>query len=279
MAVAARLCAAGRDVVLCVRTPFDELQLTGPDGCLTVTPSVATGPAAVGPTPWVLLATKAHQVSAAADWLRSLAGPRTTIAILQNGVEHEDRVRPHANGATLLPAIVDCRCEATAPGRIVQHTPADIAVPDTAAGRAFVAVCAGAGLGARVTADFTTVAWRKLCLNVAGGAVTALTDRPLGVVRRPDVADVARMLIRECIAVGRSEGARLDDALAGEIVSAMIDGPQDAGTSMLTDRRRGLPLEADARNGAVARIGARHGIPTPVNAALTALLTAIHAPA
>jgi 2-dehydropantoate 2-reductase len=179
----------------------------------------------------------------------------------------------------LLPAIVDCRCEATAPGRIVQHTPADIAVPDTAAGRAFVAVCAGAGLGARVTADFTTVAWRKLCLNVAGGAVTALTDRPLGVVRRPDVADVARMLIRECIAVGRSEGARLDDALAGEIVSAMIDGPQDAGTSMLTDRRRGLPLEADARNGAVARIGARHGIPTPVNAALTALLTAIHAPA
>jgi 2-dehydropantoate 2-reductase len=45
---------------------------------------------------------------------------------------------------------------------------------------------------------------------------------------------------------------------------------------MLTDRRAGRPLEAEARNGAVARIGARHGIATPLNQALTALLNAIN---
>ncbi len=45
---------------------------------------------------------------------------------------------------------------------------------------------------------------------------------------------------------------------------------------MLADRRLGLPLEVDARNGPVARIGARHGIATPLNRALTALLAAIH---
>ena len=275
--VAARLCAVARDVVLCVRAPFDELRLEGPDGRLAVKPPLVTSPEAVGPTPWVLLATKAHQTSGAADWLRALATPRTTIAILQNGVEHEARVQPYANGAMLLPAVVDCRAVATGPGQIIQRTAAEIVVPDTDAGRAFVALCEGTGLGVRVTADFTTAAWRKLCLNVAGGAITALSDRPLGVVRRPDVAEVARTLIRECIAVGRAEGARLEDELADEIVAAMIHGPDDAGTSMLTDRRRGRILEVDARNGAVARIGARHGIDTPVNAALTALLAAIHA--
>jgi 2-dehydropantoate 2-reductase len=274
---AARLCAAGRGVVLCVRTRFDALVVESPYGELKVTPPVATRPGAVGPTPWVMLATKAHQTAGAADWLRALATPRTTIAILQNGVEHAERVRPHANGAALLPVVVDCRAEPIAPGRIVQHTAADLTVPDTDAGRAFVALCEGAGLGARVTADFATAAWRKLCLNVAGGAVTALTDRPLGVVRRPDVAEVARALIRECIAVGRAEGARLDEALADEIVDAMIEGPADAGTSMLTDRRRGRVLEVDARNGAVVRIGARHGIATPVSAAVTALLAALPA--
>jgi 2-dehydropantoate 2-reductase len=56
----------------------------------------------------------------------------------------------------------------------------------------------------------------------------------------------------------------------------MVAGPADAGTSMLTDRRAGRLLEADARNGAVARIGARHGIATPLNRAVTALLEAIH---
>jgi 2-dehydropantoate 2-reductase len=275
--VAARLCAAARDVVLCVRARFDELRLESPDGHLKLTPPVVTSPEAVGPTAWVLLATTAHQTSGAADWRRALAPPRTTLAILQNGVEHAERVRPYANGATLLPAVVDCRANAKSPGRIVQHTAADIVVPDTPAGRAFVALCEGTGLGVRVTADFATAAWRKLCLNVAGGAITALSDRTLGVVRRPDVADVARTLIRECIAVGRAEGARLEDELADEIVADMIQGPADAGTSMLTDRRRGRLLEVDARNGAVARIGARHGIGTPVNTALTALLAAIHA--
>jgi 2-dehydropantoate 2-reductase len=112
--------------------------------------------------------------------------------------------------------------------------------------------------------------------DVAGGAITALTDRPLGVMRRPDVAQVARNLIYECLLVGRAEGAVLDEGLVEEIVMSMVRSPAKAGTSMLTDRRAGRLLEADARNGAVARIGTRHGIETPLNRALTALLNAIH---
>jgi 2-dehydropantoate 2-reductase len=274
--VAARLSAAGRDIVLCVRRQFDELLLEGPDGTLKVTPTVVTSPEDVGPVGWILLATKAHQTSGTAGWLRALAATRTTIVILQNGVEHEERVRAYANGATLLPAVVDCRAGRIDPGRIIQRTPAEIVVPATDAGRAFVALCDGTALRVRTTADFATAAWRKLCVNVAGGAITALSDRTLGVVRRPEVAEVARDLIRECIAVGRAEGAMLEDELVDEIVTAMIHGPEEAGTSMLADRRLGLPLEVYARNGAVARIGVRHGIATPLNKAVTALLAAIH---
>jgi 2-dehydropantoate 2-reductase len=275
--VAARLASAGRNVVLCVREPFDELVVEGPDGTVTVTPPVVTSPEAVGSVPWVLLATKAHQTSGASGWLRALATPQTTIVILQNGVEHEARVRPFAHAATLVAAVVECRAARIAPGRIAQHTAAEIVVPATDAGRNFLALCEGTPLGVRVTADFVTAAWRKLCLNVAGGAITALSDRTLGVLRRPDVADVARGLIRECIEVGRAEGAVLEEELADEIVGAMVRGPEDASTSMLADRRAGQPLEVDARNGAVVRIGARHGIKTPLNGALTALLAAMHA--
>lgn len=78
------------------------------------------------------------------------------------------------------------------------------------------------------------------------------------------------------LVVGRAEGARLDESLVEEIVTAMMLTPAEAGTSMLTDRRAGRLLEADARNGAVARIGACHGIETPLNRALTALLNALN---
>jgi 2-dehydropantoate 2-reductase len=275
--VAARLCAGGRDdVVLCVRTPFDALVAEGPEGILRATPRLVTTPDAVQPVPWVLLATKAHQTAGAADWLRALATSQTTVAILQNGVEHEERVAPYANGATLLPVVVDCPADRVAPGRIVQRAPAQLIVPATEAGRHFTQLCAGTDVSVTITPDFVTAAWRKLCLNVAGGAITALTDRPLGVMRRPDVAQVARDLIRECIMVGRAEGAILDGGLVEEVVTSMVVAPAEAGTSMLTDRRAGRLLEADARNGVVARIGARHGIETPLNRAVTALLTAIH---
>jgi 2-dehydropantoate 2-reductase len=76
--------------------------------------------------------------------------------------------------------------------------------------------------------------------------------------------------------VGRAEGAVLEEELVEEIVTSMVVAPAEAGTSMLTDRRAGRVLEADARNGAVTRLGTRHGIATPLNQAMTALLTAIH---
>lgn len=275
--VAARLCAAGRDdVVLCVRTPFDELVVEGPAGTQRTTPRIVMTPDALQPVPWILFATKAHQTAGAADWLKALATSETTVAILQNGVEHEERLAPYADGATLLPVIVNCPAARVAPGRIVQHATAQLIVPATEAGQRFAQLFAGTDISVTVTKDFVTDAWRKLCLNAAGGAITALTDRPIGVVRRPDVAQVARDLIRECVMVGRAEGARLDEGLVEEIVTSMVKGPPERGTSMLTDRRAGQLLEADARNGAVVRIGARHGIETPLNWAVTALLTAIH---
>jgi 2-dehydropantoate 2-reductase len=133
--IAAHLCAAGRDeVVLCVRIPFDALVVEGPAGILRATPRLVTTPATVQPVPWVLLATKAHQTAGAAAWLHALVTSRTTVAILQNGVEHEQRVAPYADGATLLPAVVECPAVRMAPGRIVQRAPAHLMVPATAEG-------------------------------------------------------------------------------------------------------------------------------------------------
>ena len=54
--------------------------------------------------------------------------------------------------------------------------------------------------------------------------------------------------------------------------------PAEMGSSMLYDRMAGRPLEWQALYGAVARIGARHGISTPFNEALAGLLAVISEP-
>ena len=74
--------------------------------------------------------------------------------------------------------------------------------------------------------------------------------------------------------VGRAEGADLDDGLAAEVTARLAGRPPGTASSILTDRRAGRALEWEARNGVVQRLGARHGIPTPVSDVIVPLLAA-----
>ena len=53
-----------------------------------------------------------------------------------------------------------------------------------------------------------------------------------------------------------------------------MTSPADSVNSLLADRLAGRPMEWDARNGVIVRLGAIHGVPTPVNAMASTLLAA-----
>ncbi len=200
---------AGHEVVLCGRRPGPAPVVERPDGGEhPIAAEVESDPSATdGPVPWVLLAVKAHQTAGAADWLRALCGPETTVAVLQNGVEHRALVGPLAGDATVLPTVVWCPSEMVAPGRVQQRGEARLTVPD--------------------------------------------------------------------VAVARAEGAGLDAADAEAVVDRLASFPPDLGTSILFDRLAGRPMEWDARNGVVCRLGRAHGIETPVSDVLVPLLAAL----
>ena len=274
-ALAAPLAASGRhDVVLCVREPFERLVVESPARRIEVQARCETDPARMAPVAWILLATKAQDVPGAGKWLAALARPGTVVAVLQNGVEHRERVTPFAGPAEVLPVVVELPAARSAPGQIRMRAGARLTVPAGAAGAAFAELFAGTDVAVEVTSDFARSAWRKLCLNAASGALTALTSRTVEVLHEPGLAELARGIMLECLAVARAEGAALEDAVADEILARLLALPAGSGNSMLYDRRAGRPLELDARNGAIVRLGARHGIATPLNAAATALLAA-----
>lgn len=267
------------DLTVAARTAIDTIEVETAEGVLRTAPRVCTAPGEItNSVDWVLLATKTYQVDAALPWLERLGGPETRIAILQNGVEQLERLPARFPREQLVPVVIDCPAERSAPGRVRQRGPALATVPDDAAGRAFVALFAGTSVLARTTDDWRSAAWRKLCLNAAG-AISAATLRPAGIVHFPPAADLMRAIIREVILVGRAEGARLDDSLVEMIIEASRHAPRDAVNSMQADRAAGRPMEIDARNGVIVRLGRLHGIPTPYNETLTTLLQAMeHVP-
>lgn len=277
---AAHLLETGRhDVVVCARRPFDELLLESGGRTIRHRPAVLTDPARAHPVDWVLLATKAHQTGAVRAWLERLVGPETTVVVLQNGIDHEDRVHRIVPSARVVPTVVYCGAEKLAPGHVVHRTNGFLIVPEGNEAAPLVELFAGSDAEIRPSTHFLESLWQKLSANVVANGMTALTARRMEVFRQPDLAEQARRLARECQAVARAEGAEIDDHYADALVEGMAAMPDDAGTSMLYDRLAGRPLEHDALHGAVVRAARRHGIATPVLDTVAALLAALSAPA
>jgi 2-dehydropantoate 2-reductase len=260
-------------VTVCVRTPLDHLQIDTPRGVIRAEPQMLSDPAQAVVVDWALVTTKAYDAEGAARWLKGLVGPETRVAVIQNGVEHVERFSSYLPAERIVPVVIDLPAERTAPGRILQRQNGTIRVPDDANGRAFAELFASTPIEATTTPDWKTAAWRKLCINSAG-AVSALTIQPNGVSRREPIAAIMRDLVAECVAVGRAEGAQLEDDLPQTVVDGYRSAPPESLNSMHADRLAGRPMEIDARNGVIVRLGARHGIATPVNAMMVALLEA-----
>ena len=260
------------EVTVCARTPFDRLAVDTPSGPIAASPRVVTDPADAEPADWVLVATKAYDAEQASRWFPAVRRDDTPVVILQNGVEHVERFAPFVAVEHLVPAVIDCPAERTAPGRMRQRGPSWIVVPDTEQGRAFVPLFARTNFDVS-TGDFRTRAWAKLCIN-APGAISAILLKPTGVIQLEPIADVTRGIVRECLAVGRAEGAALDDGIVESVVEGARRAPPDSLNSLIADRLAGRPMEIDARNGAVVRFGRKHGIPTPLNEMAVALLVA-----
>ena len=270
--LAAWLCQDDRhQVAVAARTPFDAIEVQTPEGVIHAKPRVHTAVGQVSPVDWVLVATKAYDSEAAAKWFPAACGPRTRVAVIQNGVEHVARFDKHIERGRIVPVMIDLPADRVSPGKTVQRGPAHLVVPTGRNGEDFVKLFAHTNFDMQQTDDFATAVWRKLCLNCAG-APCAVLMKPQGIVHHEPVAELMRELVRECVAVGRAEGAKLDDSIPGEIIDRMKRGQRDSGNSMYADRVAGRPMEHDARNGVIVRLGKKHGIAAPMNALMVALL-------
>lgn len=259
-------------VTVAARSELSEIEVQTPERSLKVAPRVVAQVSDAHPVDWVVVTTKAYDSQAAAEWFQGFCDARTVVAILQNGVEHVERFAPYFPRERLLPVMVDIPAERTAPGRVHQRRNGRMIVPEEALGARFVELFSHTPIAVSQAADFKSELWRKLCLNAAG-ALSAIVLQPAVIARHDGVAQIMEDIVRECIAVGRAEGAVLDDSLAQKIVAGYRSTP-DSINSIHADRLAGRQMEIDARNGVIVRLGRKHGIATPINSMVVALLEA-----
>ena len=304
--VAAAAVDAGHDVVVCARRRLDRLVVERTDGVRELDVPVLVDPGEATEADWVLLATKAQDAAGAAAWFGPLIGPNTTVVVLQNGVDHAERIGPLVpRGTRVLPALVYVAAESLGPGHVLHRMGAritvpgapgtasdgararfDTPVPETAVradrtatdpAERFAALLDGSWLHVERVADFPTAAWRKLLTNVGANPVTSLTMKRMSVIQHdPAVRELTKALLDEAIAVGKAAGAALTDADVDHTLEIYDGFAGDDGTSMLYDRLAGRATEHELITGAVVRLGERHGVPVPLNRAILALMHGVN---
>ncbi len=278
-AAAGILKEAGRyEVTVCVRRPLERLIFERLGGTVELPLRALTDPGEAGPVDWVLLCTKAHETASAGPWLARLCAPETRVAVLQNGIDHAARVAPFIGAATAVPVIVYYNGERLAPDHVRFRSVSrhELVVPDDEGGRALAALLDGTLLRVLPAADFAIRAWRKLLLNAAANPITALTMQRQAVLRQPDVYALCLGVLEEGVRVARAAGVPLADNEAAERMETLMSFSPELGTSMYFDRQAGRPTEIEALNGAVVAAGERHGVATPLNRMLLALMRAVN---
>ncbi|WP_231883351.1 oxidoreductase, partial [Enterobacter sp. SENG-6] len=197
----------------------------------------------------------------------------TVVCALQNGVEQKAQLEPWVNGATVLPSVVWFPAQREPDASVWLRAKPRLTLPDVPQAKRVVDALQGTRCAVELSADFATVAWRKLLQNAVAGLMV-LANRRAGMFSREDISALGLAYLREGLTVARAEGAALNDDVAQEILANFQRAPADLGTSILADRQANRPLEWDIRNGVIQRYGRAHGIPVPISDVIVPLLAA-----
>lgn len=251
--------------------------------------ALAAGPYDVG-----VFALKSFDTAAAVDQLVATGQPIPPILSLQNGVDNEATIAARLGAAAVITGTVTTAVGKPGLGEVTEEKRRGMGI---ALGHPLAAPIAAAldaaGLAARTFPQAGPMKWSKLLTNLTGNATSAILDLPVAELfadRRLYQVEVA--VLRECLAVMRAMGYRPVDlpgtpvrllALAASrlprfiaqpaLTKALGSGRGDKMPSFHIDLHSGRgKSEVYWLNGAVARIGAKHGVDAPVNRVLTEVL-------
>ena len=256
-----RLTGAG-DVVGHPRATADAAELPSCDFGIVATKAMHTGPA---------IAATAHAF--ADGW----------VATVQNGLGNEETIAGHVDrvirgttfpaGKLLEPGHVqwDVQGETT-------FGPYDERTPFAEVER-LADACTRGGMPAAAVTDARGPQWRKVIFNASTNPIGALTGLTHGrVCERPDLRALVTGLVDEGKAVAAAQGIELD-ADPEELIdhAAKPEVAYGHKASMLQDVEARRATEVDYLNGGIVRFGEEHGVPTPLNASIQALVKGVEA--
>jgi 2-dehydropantoate 2-reductase len=292
--LAARLSASGEDVTIIARG--EHLAAIRERGLLVrsevfgemICRAPATDdPAGVGPADVVVLATKAHGLTAIAPILKPLLQADTIVLTLQNGIPwwyfygvggkwegtRLESVDPggvmakHIAADRVIGALAYCSSSMVKPG-VVDHLEGirfpmgELNGQRTPRIQQLTKTLDAAGLKGSIRADIRRDIWGKLMGNAPFNPISALTRATMEeMLRFPETRRVIVSIMEEVQAVAAAVGSETGLTIEKRVAGAEQVGPHK--TSMLQDLEAGRSPELEPIVGAVVEVAEKAGVAVP----------------
>ena len=234
-------------------------------------------PREAAPLDLAIVLVKSHATRAAARSLLPALGGISWVLTLQNGLGNAEALAEVLGRDRLLAGVTAQGATLLGPGH-VRHAGfgpnhiTDLVGGITDRARWAAELLTAAGLPAEPAADLAPLVWAKLIANTAINPLSALTGHRNGELPASPLGRLFDDLAEETAAVARALGVRLpfEDGAAHAREVARVTAINRS--SMLQDVEAGRPTEIGAMNEAVVLEGARLGVATPLNRAVSALV-------
>jgi 2-dehydropantoate 2-reductase len=195
----------------------DGLSLEGASGTRNVRLNATTDAAAAGQCDLVIIATKAMDVTAAAQAARPMLGPDSTVLTIQNGLGSAARVADELGPERVVLGVVGgFGASITAPGKAHHNGMQLVRLgemnrPLSERVEKLAELWRSAGFTVKCFDDIDQLVWEKLICNCAFSASAALTGWTVGeILADEDVWSIAGNCALEAYRVARASNIRLD---------------------------------------------------------------------
>ena len=258
------------------------LRIAGSVGEFTVQAQAESDPSRIGPVDAVIVAVKTYDNDSAFPLVRPLVGPHTTVLTLQNGVDSAEDLAAIIGRPAVIAGATYVATAIEAPGVIRQTGThrrlvfGEFFEPEPVVServRRLETAMSAADIHAEAVPDARPAIWEKFIYLAPFAAFTGAARLPIGPLWRDDDARGAFLqAVAEVRGVARASGVDVPDNLLARVEQYGAELPPSTRSSLLIDLSQGRRIEVESLPGSVVRRGRLVGVPTPMMAALYAVL-------
>ena len=219
-----------------------------------------------------------YNADAAASVKHLFDNDRTVAISFQNGLGNEEEIERILGAGKVLGGLTAQGANIEAPGVVRNHAELPSFIGEMKGGvsgrtRALASAFSAHGLPTEASENIRHDIWKKLMANIGVSGTSAAPNLTLGgIVQVPELEAIAYRAIDEALAVAKAENIELDPDGAREVFHQITSGTPGNKSSLCVDVVNERPSEVDYIYGAVIKLGAKHGIDTPVLQTISAVI-------